>query len=613
MGKGGAKTVETQNQNQSQQNMIDPEIRQAAMNNYAIATQTADQYQPVFRQAPVGFNADQQQSQQMGRDFVGNNVGGATLQSGLDAANRAASYAPSQVGAYGYTPTTISSQLQGLLGGTPAGYTAAQSQFQYSPQQVATPGNVSAGSVSAQDVSARNVDAARMNRGDVRDVSTQMTPDVLKSYLASFDPTYAQGVIDPALADLERNRQMVQNKNAGAASAAGAFGGSRHGIVDAETNRGYADVAAQTSGDLRYRGFESALGALQSDLGRRAQTDLSNQGMDYGVAGQNAGFQQGANLANADNSLRAGMANQGAQLQAGMSNQNAGLQAGIANQNAGLQAGIANQNAGLSAAQMGLQNSLANAGFSNDALRFGATAQNDRTGMQLQGLLADQGAQNQAGQFYAGQQQNAGIANQGAGLQANGQSLQAAGLLAGMSDQQRQQYLQNVGVLGGVGDVNQQYQQSLQDTQYANDLARQQAPLDQLSIRQSGLAMTPYNTSTSGTSSGTTTRQTFQPWWQTAMNVVGMGSQLMGLSDKRLKKNVRKISGPLDAIHKLKGVTYDWIDDGRPDVGLLAQDMQRAVPGSTQMIDGKLHYNPLAAIGLLTASVQELDKRTRRK
>lgn len=126
------------------------------------------------------------------------------------------------------------------------------------------------------------------------------TGDLLSGIDRYRDPFESQ-VVDQAMMDLDRSRQMAQVGNATAATQAGAFGGDRHAILEAETNRGFADQAARTAAQLRSQGFSRAADLAQSDALR---------------------------------GLQAGIANQGAGLQAGMANQGAGLSADMANQNA---------------------------------------------------------------------------------------------------------------------------------------------------------------------------------------------------------------------------------------------------------------------------------------
>lgn len=124
--------------------------------------------------------------------------------------------------------------------------------------------------------------------------------------LSQFQNPFQQQVLDPALADIERQRQMGVNDVGLAATRAGAFGGSRQGVAEAETNRAALDAVARTSGGLRSQGFQQAQGAAQQDianqlagqqlnLGASSQLgNLSNLGFGFGQQINQQQAQQGA-------------------------------------------------------------------------------------------------------------------------------------------------------------------------------------------------------------------------------------------------------------------------------------------------------------------------------
>ena len=122
------------------------------------------------------------------------------------------------------------------------------------------------------------------------------TPNnVTAGQLATTDLTqylnpYTQNVVDAALADLERSRSGAIASNQGAATMAKAYGGSRHGVVDAGTNEAAMRAAGATSGALRAQGFDSARQAALADIANRLQVDTGNA--DRGVTG--AGLRLGA-------------------------------------------------------------------------------------------------------------------------------------------------------------------------------------------------------------------------------------------------------------------------------------------------------------------------------
>lgn len=108
-----------------------------------------------------------------------------------------------------------------------------------------------------------------------------------------FNP-YTTEVINQSLADLERQRQTQINSTGAAASRAGAFGGSRHGVAEAQTNLGFGQQGAQMASNLRQQGFNTALQAAQNQ--QLTQSQLAGQGFGFGQAINNQQAAQGASV-----------------------------------------------------------------------------------------------------------------------------------------------------------------------------------------------------------------------------------------------------------------------------------------------------------------------------
>ena len=110
---------------------------------------------------------------------------------------------------------------------------------------------------------------------------------------------YTQDVINRTRGDIFTAQQQAMNQLGAQAQAAGAYGGSRHGVAEALTNQGFIDQLANTSAQLRQQGYGQALGAAQNlqqqrlaaagQLGNLAQQGF---GMGQSIAQQQA--QQGA-------------------------------------------------------------------------------------------------------------------------------------------------------------------------------------------------------------------------------------------------------------------------------------------------------------------------------
>lgn len=611
----GSKRTTTQDTSgtSTTQNNIPQWVSDAGKQNYDYATQVANNYQPVLRQNPVGFNANETAAQQslidaskVGLDLSGYN----NLVNGASQGYQASTYqAPTYQAA-----TMDGTRLNDIL----SQLTASQATPNIASAQAADIGNFSigAGSVdNVRDIAAKQLQAANVDRNAIQNVDTSMASDQLAGYLKAFDPSYTQDVIDASTNDLDRARQIAQQDNAAKAAAAGAFGGSRHGITEAETNNDFARQVASNSANLRLQGFNTALGSLQTDLARKLQAQTQNQNVDWQTAAKNADFTQATNQANVANDLAAQTANQQKDYNVGIANAQMANQASVASAQLNAQAQIQN-------AQMKNQIALANASAKNDfsklaystnaankqlAANFGMNALTNDTAALNQAAQYNAGAQAVANQFNAGAQNAAGQFNTNAALSA------APYLLQGQQAQQ-QWNVNNAGLQGQVGAQQQAMDQAIQDTAYQNQLAQQNAELAKLGIRQSALGQTPYGTSSTTDYSGHSNQVTTQTPGLT--DLIGAAAQGIGAwqaSDRRLKRNIKPIHGPLQSLRKMHGVTYNWKATGQPAQGLIAQDVGRAIPGATIAPGGVQHYNVPAVVGLLTEAVKQLDNKVNRR
>ena len=75
-------------------------------------------------------------------------------------------------------------------------------------------------------------------------------------------------------------------------------------------------------------------------------------------------------------------------------------------------------------------------------------------------------------------------------------------------------------------------------------------------------------------------------------------------SDARLKTNVQVIDEPLDKIVRIDGVSFNWIKNNKPSMGVIADNIQEVLPELVSGSDPKtVNYNGL--IGLLIEVVKE--------
>jgi len=75
-------------------------------------------------------------------------------------------------------------------------------------------------------------------------------------------------------------------------------------------------------------------------------------------------------------------------------------------------------------------------------------------------------------------------------------------------------------------------------------------------------------------------------------------------SDQRLKTNIKPIENALDKVTKIEGVSFNWIENNQPSMGVIAQEIEKVLP---ELIKGDstktVNYNGL--IGLLIESIKQ--------
>jgi len=78
-------------------------------------------------------------------------------------------------------------------------------------------------------------------------------------------------------------------------------------------------------------------------------------------------------------------------------------------------------------------------------------------------------------------------------------------------------------------------------------------------------------------------------------------------SDERLKENILPVTNSLDVIDKLQGVSFDWSETGKHDIGVIAQEVQDIIPEAVvENEEGFLSVNATPIIAHLIEAVKEL-------
>jgi hypothetical protein len=97
-----------------------------------------------------------------------------------------------------------------------------------------------------------------------------------------------------------------------------------------------------------------------------------------------------------------------------------------------------------------------------------------------------------------------------------------------------------------------------------------------------------------------------------ALHYTADGTLTTNTSDIRLKTNILPLQNSLDKVKNLRGVSYDWIEDGTHRIGFIAQEVNEVVPELTFINNTSderymgVHYDNMTA--LLVESVKEMSK-----
>jgi hypothetical protein len=462
-----------------------------------------------------------------------------------------------RAGQYGYSPSTfdytraVAPTLQNYQMTGPADVAAQQvnagtinaAQTGYNPNlqtfQMQGPANVT-----SQGVSAGDINAAQM--GPAQQVSTGMftAPGTVDAYMSP----YQQAVTDIGKREAQRQADIAGTQRGARQAQAGAFGGSRSAIENAEAQRNLAQQMADIQSKGSQEAYNQAAQMFTSDQARQLAAQQANQQAGLTVGTQNLTAQQQANVQNEANRLQASGMSATQAMQAAIANQQAGLTVGQQN----LASQIGTQQLGT---QTGVQTALANltnqqqANVQNEANRLQASGMNATQAMQAalanqqmgynvgnQNLQANLGVQ----QLGSGQNLQAQLANQTANQQAQqlqeqsqqyGAGLGLQSLQAGMQGYQNLgnigqnlygQNISNLNTQAQLGGQQQQQAQNILNQQYQDFLTQQQFPYQQLSYMSNTLRGMPMSQGN---------QSVYQAPPSMLSQVAGAGLSLAGLSN----------------------------------------------------------------------------------
>jgi hypothetical protein len=412
----------------SSQQQLDPALKDLFLQNYQGAQTTAAGLKP--RQF-AGYNPDQQTGFELTRQFADPNAEAFEgMRQAFSSAKRAA----------GYAPQNVNAGIIGTAQTTGQGYDATQAQAAQLARNAVRDVNaerIAAGQVSGADVTSEALgQIAPQARSNIRDIEAA---SFLNQNVQQYMNPYTQAVTEQSLKDLERSRQLQQQQTAAQATQARAFGGSRQGVQEAETNRAFGENAARLVAQQNAAAYQAAQQASEADLARTMQAQQLNQAQDAATT------QQALALSG----------------QFGLANQQAALEAARANQATGLQANLSNQAQDFNVGQLNTMN-------------------------QQQVALANAAAANQAAQQNVANRLQASLANQGAGLTSNQQRLAASGQMANIAQGGQQMGFAGARALQDQGLLQQGFSQQQLDAIRNLPLEQQQIINQALGINVGG-------------------------------------------------------------------------------------------------------------------------------
>lgn len=136
--------------------------------------------------------------------------------------------------------------------------------------------------------------AAEAATGQAANIATQAGQMFQPGAAQQFMNPYQQAVTQDALAEIRRQGEIAKQAQAAQAVKAGAFGGAREGVVQAETERGLQDIMSRRIFEDLSRNYQQALAASQaSGAGQLQQAGVvGGLGKQLGALGTTAQAQQ---------------------------------------------------------------------------------------------------------------------------------------------------------------------------------------------------------------------------------------------------------------------------------------------------------------------------------
>lgn len=296
-------------------------------------------------------------------------------------------------------PGQFGAATEAAMLGTQAALGAGQYQPGFFTNQFRAPASYRPSQFSM--VEARAPELTQYQMGGPERVGTQTfaQPGAAEAYMSP----YMQSVVAQQQREAMRQSGIAGTQLAGQATQAGAFGGSRYGLQEAERQRNLATQLGDIQATGSQAAFQQAQQQFNAEQQARLQAALANQQAGINVGGQNLQALLGVQQLGAGQSLQAQLANQQAlqaAQQAAEQSRQFGYGQGMTSAQQRAQYGLAAQQAAEQSRQFGAGLGLqgAQAGIQGASQLAGIGAQQLGAQQGIYGLQAQTGAQQQAQQ-----------------------------------------------------------------------------------------------------------------------------------------------------------------------------------------------------------------------
>jgi len=478
-GSGGGSSSGTSTQIQDVPDWAKPYAKESLGKAAALTDTTQNPYQTYDQSRQAGFTDLQNQAftgaQNMGPSAAMGTAANMAGTAGLGALNAGANFNPYQA--------------QNQFSSPPSYQTG-----QFNPNQVQGGGYNAPSMNTAQ--TGFNPQLQNYQMGPAQQVSTQSFNQ--SGTAQDYMNPYMQNVVDIQKREAQRTADIAGTQRGAQAAKAGAFGGSRQAIMDAEANRNLS----QQLGDIQATGsqaaFQNAQQQFNAEQAAGLQAQQSNQQAGITTGGQNLSANMATQQLGTQTGLQSSLANLSAEQQANVQNQASQLQTQGLNAQQAMQAALSNQQYGLESQKLGEQ-----------SRQFGSGQNMTAAQLQAQYGLSGQQLAEQSRQYGAG-----------LGMQGFQTALTGAGQLSNIGQQTFGQEMDINKLRQQYGTQQQAFDQQGKDNNYQDFLNQQRYPYQQLEFMNSMLRGTPMGT----------VQSMYAPPPSQLSQVAGLGATAYGIS-----------------------------------------------------------------------------------